>query len=113
LSATNTENHDPTTCYICTRHAVGIGIGNAARDPQWICAECALDLERLRNAKRPSAYELRAREGGMEAAAPLVAEYGPDLSQWEEEQVLAFVGAVWVGCADRLRELITNKEAPF
>ncbi|MFC5584459.1 DUF6511 domain-containing protein [Nitratireductor kimnyeongensis] len=68
------------------------------------------DLSRI---KRPTAYELKAREGGMAAAAPLVKEFGPNLSQWSEEQVLLFVGAVWKGCADRLRELIKESEAPF
>lgn len=68
------------------------------------------DLSRI---KRPTAYELKAREGGMEAAGPLVQEYGSDLSQWEEEQVLLFVGAIWKGCADRLRELVRNDDAPF
>lgn len=68
------------------------------------------DLSRI---KRPTAYELKAREGGMEAAGPLVQEYGSDLSQWEEDQVLMFCGAIWRGCADRLRELVRNDDAPF
>lgn len=103
--------NDPSTC-ICTRHAVGIGVGNP-KNPQWLCKECVMAFEDLTRIKRPTAYELKAREGGMEAAAPLVKEFGPDLSQWSEEQVLLFVGAVWKGCADRLRELVRNDDAPF
>jgi hypothetical protein len=104
--------HDPTTCHVCGRQAVGIGIGDL-RDPKWICAECVPLIDYIKSARRPTAYEIKAREGGMEAAAPLVKEYGPDLSEWTEDQVLMFVGACWRGTADRIRDLIRNQEAPW
>lgn len=107
---------DPSTCWICTRHAVGIGLGftnNRDKDPRWICQECVLDIERLRLARRPTVYELKAREGGMDAAASLIEEFGPDLSEYTEEQALMLCGAIWKGCADRLRHLVAEGEAPW
>lgn len=106
------SKHDPSTCYVCTRHAVGIGVGNP-NNPQWLCKECVMAIDDLSRIKRPSAYEMLARKGGVEAAAPLVAEFGADLSQWEEEQVERFVGAVWKGCADELRRLVREDAVPF
>lgn len=106
------SEHDPTTCYICTRQADGLGL--SPKPPyNWICRECAVTIDDLSRVKRPSAYELQARQGGVDAAAPLVAEYGADLSQWDETQVELFVGAVWKGCADRLRDLVKEGSAPF
>ncbi|RJG46522.1 hypothetical protein D3Y55_21245 [Mesorhizobium sp. DCY119] len=70
-------------------------------------------MEYIKNVRRRTPYELKAREGGVEAAGPLVEEYGPDLSAWSEEQVLIFVGTVWQGCADRMRSLIRDDQAPF
>lgn len=106
------SEHDPTTC-ICTRHATGLGIANRNGAPQWLCHECSLMIEDIKRMRRPSQYELKAREGGMEAAGPLVEEFGADLSEWTEEQVLRFCGAVWFGCAERLRTLIKDDNAPF
>ena len=105
----------PTSCHICGFRAEGIGLGLVGRDkdPQWVCAPCSLLIEDIRKVKRMDAYELKAREGGMDAAGPLVEEYGSDLAEWEEEQVLMFVGTVWKGCAERLRELIRGNHAPF
>lgn len=109
------DNHTPADCHLCHRHAIGIGIGFTNRndtDPRWLCAECALIIEDIRRIKRMDAYELRARAGGMEAAGPLVEEFGADLGEWSEEQVLMFCGAIWEGCALELRRLIRT-EAPF
>lgn len=107
------NNLEPDACHVCGRHAIGLGIGRLPNDPRWLCRECADIVEYVRSAKRLDAYELKARAGGVEAAAPLVAEYGPRLDEWEEEQVLMFCGAIWKGCADELRRLIKSGEAPF
>lgn len=106
------SEHDPSACRVCGRHAIGIGLSPKATY-DWLCRECVDLVDRVKDIRRLDPYELKAREGGMDAAAPLVAEYGPDLSQWEEEQVLIFVGAVWRGCADRMRALIRDGSAPF
>lgn len=105
--------HDPADCHVCGMHAIGIGF--SARNPEdvrWLCAECSLILDDIKRIKRMDAYELRARSGGMDAAGPLVEEWGADLGEWSEEQVLQFCGVVWKGCANELRRLIRT-EAPF
>lgn len=100
---------NPEVCY-CGRQAVGLGIGNPV---QWLCAECSLMIDEIKRVRRPSAYELQARHGGMEAAGELLDEFGTDLAAWDEAQVLRFVGACWKGTADRLRELVREGGAPF
>lgn len=105
------SKEDPADCHICGRHAIGVSAHD--KPPRWLCKECIDIIEHIRSAKRLDPYELKARAGGVDAAGPLVAEFGPDLSQWEEEQVLMFCGAIWKGCADELRRLIVNQEAPF
>lgn len=106
-------NGTPAVCHCCGRHAVGVGIGSDPKEPKWLCQECILILEQIKNVRRFDPYELQARQGGMEAAGPLVDEFGPRLDEWSEEQVLRFVGAIWKGCADRLRELVRDAEVPF
>lgn len=106
-------NDTPAVCWNCGHHATGLGIGKEAKEPKYLCGECVLIAEYIKNVRRPDIYEMQARKGGMDAAGPLVAEFGPDLSAWEEEQVLRFCGAIWRGCADRLRELVRDGEAPF
>lgn len=98
---------EPTTC-LCGRQATGVAVGD-----HWICPECMPIMEYVKSVRRPTMYELKARAGGMEAAAPFVEEFGPDLSKWDEEQVLMFVGACWRGTADRIRQLIKDGDAPW
>ena len=106
--------HDPADCHVCGMHATGIGLsGRRPEDTRWLCVECALIVDRVRDVRRMDPYELKARAGGMEAAGPLVEEWGSDLGEWSEEQVLRFCGTVWKGCADRIRELIRQGDAPF
>lgn len=102
----------PAICNCCGRHAIGIGVGDA-KEPRYLCHECVLLIEQIKRVRRFDPYELEARLGGLEAAEPLVDEFGSDLAEWSEEQVLMFCGAIWKGCADRLREVIRKGEAPF
>lgn len=107
-----TVGDTPAVCNCCGRHAIGIGIGDG-KEPRYLCQECVILVEQLKRVRRFDPYELEARLGGMEAAGPLVDEFGSDLAEWSEEQVLMFCGAIWKGCADRLREVIRKGEAPF
>lgn len=110
------SEHDPADCHFCGDRAHGIGMGltsNRDKDPKFLCVDCSHMIDDIRRLKRPDAYKLKAREGGMDAAAPLVEEYGPRLDEWEEEQVLMFVGAIWDGCTRRLRELVREDRAPW
>ena len=117
--AANTNSpadHDPADCSVCGFHATGIGLGLASKndkDPRWLCVECIGIIEDLRKVRRMDPYELKARAGGMNAAGPMVAEFGTDLSEWDEEQVLMFCGAIWKGCATELRRLVRMGEAPW
>mgnify|MGYP005986738495 CR=1 FL=1 len=107
-------NNDPAVCHVCGRRPIGVGIGGPKdKDPRFLCAECVQLIDHIRRVRRFDLYELQARAGGMDAAGPFVEEFGPDLSQWDEDQVLMFCGAIWRGCADRLREIIRAGEAPF
>jgi hypothetical protein len=105
--------HIPADCHFCGKHAIGLGIGPNPKDPRWLCAECSLILEDFKKIKRADAYEIRARQGGMAAAGPLVEEWGSDLAEWSEEQVLMFCGTIWDGCAAELRRLVRDGSAPF
>ncbi|SKA19898.1 DUF6511 domain-containing protein [Consotaella salsifontis] len=113
FTPTAAKDGTPTVCHVCGMHAVGIGIGKPTGDPRYLCSECLTLLERIREVRRFDPYEMKAREGGMDAAAPLVEEFGADLSEWSEDQVLRFVGTIWRGCADRLHKTLSEGEAPF
>jgi hypothetical protein len=102
--------HDPADCFICGRHAIGVGFDKPTR---YLCAECVPLIEYVKDIRRWDAYEIKARAGGMDAAAPLVEKFGSDLGEWTEEQVLQFCGTVWRGCADRVRKLVRDGDAPF
>ncbi|MBX5010875.1 hypothetical protein HJB67_13010 [Rhizobium lentis] len=70
-------------------------------------------IKEIKRVRRMDPYELAARQGGMDAAVPLVEEFGARLDEWSEEQVLIFCGTIWQGCADRLRQLIKAGDIPF
>src|SRR4051812_25139544 len=111
-----TDPHTPADCFYCGQRAHGIGVGfthSRDTDPKWICSPCSLLLEDFKKIKRIDAYQLRARKGGMDAAGPLVEEWGSDLAEWSEEQVLRFCGTIWDGCSVELRRLVRDSEAPF
>lgn len=101
----------PEVCF-CGRHAIGVGIGNP-NAPVWLCQECSLMIDEIKRVRRPSAYELAARAGGMEAAGELIDKWGGDLSEYTEEQALMLCGAIWKGTCDRLRQLIREEGSPF
>lgn len=106
-------DHDPASCHVCGMHATGIGLSQPRGEPRWLCVECALIVDRVREVRRMDPYELKARAGGMEAAGPLIEEFGGDLSEYTEEQALMLCGAIWKGCADEMRRLVREGEAPF
>jgi hypothetical protein len=113
FTKTSLPDGTPSICACCGRHSVGIGLGKAPGDERYLCGECILLIEQIKSVRRWDIYEMQARKGGMDAAAGLVEEFGSDLGEWSEEQVLIFVGTVWRGCVDRLHELLRSGEAPF
>ena len=70
-------------------------------------------IDEIKRVRRPSAYELQARAGGMEAAGALIEEFVTDLGEYTEEQALMLCGAIWRGTCDRLRQLVKSDGAPF
>jgi len=70
-------------------------------------------IEDIKKVKRMDAYERKAREGGVESAAPVIAAYGSHLEEYTDEQAAELAGVIWTGCARRLRELIRDGGAPF
>ncbi|TDH35703.1 hypothetical protein E2A64_10205 [Pseudohoeflea suaedae] len=104
---------EPITCHVCGFRATGLGIAQRNADPKWLCTECALIAERIREVRRMDPYELKALDGGVDAAGDFIAANGADLSEYDEETARMLCKAVWKGCADRLRHLLVNGEAPF
>lgn len=105
----------PADCHVCGLHAHGVGLAPDRRgDPiRWLCVECSLLLEDIKKIKRMDAFELAAREGGVEAADSVIEAYGTELADYTDEQAAMLAGAIWKGCAARLRGLIRDGEAPF
>lgn len=104
---------EPADCHVCGRHAIGVGIHQRDGN-RWLCRECADIVEYVRSAKRLDVYELKARAGGVEAAGEYLRGLGKtDLAEFEEEEAEILCGKIWRGCADRLREIIRNGDAPF
>ena len=108
-------DHIPADCHVCGQRAHGIGlVADKRGDPiRWLCVECSLLLEDIHKIKRMDAYEMRAREGGVEAAAPVIAAYGSELTEYTDEQAAELAGVIWKGCARRLRELVREGGAPW
>lgn len=103
---------EETTCHICQRQAVGIGIGS--RPIRYLCTECSLIADRVRDCRRLNAYELKARAGGLKAAGELLDKIKKtDLAEFDEAEALMLCGAIWQGCGDAMREMLVNGDAPF
>jgi hypothetical protein len=114
FSPTVDENHNPTVCHCCGRRAIGIGIGAPKQDPQYVCGECVLLVEELRKVRRLDVYELAALDGGIDAVGEYIAAKGiSDLAYFDELDQKLLVKAAWMGCVDRLRQLLREGSAPF
>ena len=112
------HSHDPADCRICGRHATGLGVQQYKAEPAWLCAECALIAEPivglLKDKRRFDAYENQARKGGVDAVGEYLTQIGKtDLADMDEAEAEMLVGAAWLGCADRIRQLIRSGDAPF
>lgn len=107
------SEHDPTTCYVCTRHAIGIGVGSF-KDPKWICHECALVIEDVVRVKNFDAYELKALDGAVDAVGEFIESIGgkTELSDYDELEQRMLCKAAITGFGNRLRSLIRSG-APF
>lgn len=108
---------DPTTC-ICGRHAISVGVQQYSQPIQYLCRECLLVAEDIKlivaDPKRLSIYESMAIEGGVNAVGEYLSGLGKyDLSTFDELEQRKLVEVAHMGCADELRRLIKDGEAPF
>ena len=102
----------PELCWVCQRHAAGLGV-QADREPiRWLCKECADIAEHIRHRRRLDSYELRALDTGVEAVGEyLQSIQKTDLKEMDELEARQLVKAAWEGCARGERAALT--EAPF
>lgn len=106
----------PDACAICGMRATGAGIPPRRRDEpfKWLCEGCLPIVNQIKEVRNLGPYEKRALHGGMAAAGEFLEACGKtDLSTFEEEEALMLVDAIWRGCADEIRRLIKEGEAPF
>ena len=48
------SQNEPAECHVCGRHAIGVGLEAPGRGaPRWLCTECALIVDRVRDVRRP------------------------------------------------------------
>lgn len=113
-------DHNPATCHVCQRHAIGIGLHHRPTNIndngiRWLCAECALLAESLQNVKRFDAYELKALDGAVDAVGDFIDTIGGkvDLGEYDELERRMLCKAAVQGFGDRLRKLIRDGEAPW
>lgn len=112
-----THTDTPTTCHICSRHALGIGLGfthSRDKDPRWICHECALIIEDIRRVKNFDAFELKALDGAVDAVGVYLESLGKtELADFDELEQRMLCKAAVAGFGDRLRAIIRGDNAPF
>jgi len=106
-------NHEPDTCFVCQRHATGLGVGDA-RNPRWLCQECSLIAEQIRSTKRLDMFEVNALEGGLEAVGEYLDEIGKyDLSTFTDIEARMLVKRAWLAVGNSIRKQIREHRAPF
>lgn len=108
------DSRDPTTCFVCARHAHGIGLGAFKSDPQYLCVECMMLLDEVSKVRSFDPYERKAIDmAGEKAGAYLDSIDKFDLSALSEDEWNVFLRNVIGGFADSLRKVIKDGEAPF
>lgn len=106
--------HDPADCFVCRRHAVGLGIQQPRQDPRWLCAECSLIAENIRNIRRFDPYENRALAAVDDVAGDYCASLDKtDMAAMDETERLMLWRTVVQGFGDEVRRLIRNGDSPF
>ncbi|MBS7737761.1 MAG: hypothetical protein KF818_31295 [Chelatococcus sp.] len=104
---------EPADCWLCHRHAEGLGIGTA-REPKWLCKECSVMADGIRSARRLDAFEVLAlTDAGADGGAYLDGLGKTDLAELTEHEYREFVRKVVLGFGASLRQQIREKRAPF
>lgn len=116
FTPTVTTAMQPSSCHVCGRQAQGIGVGNPSRgDPRFLCQECLLLLERVREIRNWTPYELKALDSGVDAVGEYIESIGgkTNLREFDELEQRMLVKAAWRGCGDGLHRILEAGDAPF
>lgn len=106
-------DHEPTTCAICQRRAIGLGLYGKS-ETRWLCRECGMLAEQIQSIRRMDIYEIKALDGGVDAVGEYLGQIGKyDLSEFDELERTMMIKAAVLGYGKRLRELIKEGSAPF
>lgn len=112
---TQSKQGTPTICHVCSRHAIGVGIGENNTDPRFLCGECVAILEQIKRVRRFDPYEKQALEGAVNAVGEFIMQNGAktELADFDETEQLMLCRAAVQGFGDELRRVIERGEAPF
>jgi hypothetical protein len=106
----------PAECFVCKRRATGLGLGNdrTLARPQWLCVECAMMADQIRNVKRLDMYEVGAlNDAGREAGEWLDTIGKTDLATLSEIEYREFIKRAILAFGNSIREKIREHKAPF
>ena len=112
-------DHTPSTCALCQRHAIGIGLHHKPKDIndngiRWLCGECAMLAEEIQSIRRLDPYEIKALDGGVDAVGEYLGQIGKyDLSEFDELERAMMIKAAVLGFGARLRAIIKEGGVPF
>lgn len=106
--------NDPADCFVCNRHAVGVGAGNPGGNPRWVCSDCIPHLAEIRTVRNFDPYEMRARADAGEKAGELLDGIGKtDLAELTIEEWQKFLSTVVHEFGESLRRQVAEHRAPF
>jgi hypothetical protein len=112
-TSVQTQNYNPSTCFCCGRHAMGVGVGNKF-EPKFLCELCIMIIEQIKAVTNWDHYELLAVERGGEAAGAYLDRIGKtDLATLTQEEWGFFLREVIAGFGTALRKIVKNREVPF
>lgn len=105
--------NDPAECFLCKRHAVGIGAGDGRR-PRWVCDDCIPHIREIRQVRNFNPYEARARADAMEKVGALLEKFGKtDLGEFSEEEAEELLTTVIHEFGESLRAQVAELRAPW
>lgn len=107
---------EPTTCYLCGRHASFQGVGSTSkgdRDLHLLCDHCVPLARQIRATMKFDVYEENAVQDTIEGVGPLVMRFGPDITEWTAEQRTEFATQIILGFGTSIRRQVREQVVPF
>ncbi|CAN7604649.1 DUF6511 domain-containing protein [Bosea sp. LjRoot237] len=106
--------NDPADCFVCRRHAVGVGAGSPGGNPRWVCNDCIPHLAEIRTVRNFDPYELRARADAGEKAGELLDGWGKsNMAELTEEEWFKFLSTIIGEFGESLRRQVAEMRAPW